>query len=517
MECRDTVDLLITGGTIIDGTGKRAFKGSIGIKDGRILRVGEETSFTGKKRINASGLVVAPGFIDIHTHGDWHILERPEALNYIHQGVTTIIGGNCGLLETRDKKKRDIVDIAAFLEEIKKRGTALNFGLLAGYGTVRQHVLGESSLDPMREDLTRIKRVLEESMEGGAFGLSLGLEYLPGRFAKKKELIEIGETIHQKKGFLAVHMRDEQARLINSVAEVLEIGLQSKVPIHISHMKACGQRVWGLGPTISSMIGMAVAIGGDVSGDLYPYLSSSTGLSQLFPTWAHKGGREELKKRRLDHDLASMMKRYARDQIEQRIGEDMTCIQFVSSKRWPHWIGKTLEEVLSLEKRELILQEGIDLLIEAYVQDDPSIIYHYLLEDDVRILLLNPYVMICSDGEICQWGEGMPHPRSYGSFPRLLRNYTREESLLSLEEAIEKMTDLPAKRLGLRDRGRIEEGYLADIVIFHPELIADRATFLEPHQYPVGVEYVLVHGEVVIERGCYKEVRPGEVLYRYMK
>lgn len=512
-DTKETVDMLITGGTIIDGTGESPFLGSIGIHQGRIVKIGESSSLEGAEQIDATGFVVAPGFIDIHTHGDWGILARPEALNYIQQGVTTIIGGNCGFLGMGETEETDLLNIAAFLEEVKKKKTSLNFGLLAGYGSIRQQIVGERGLQLTREDLAKIKRAVEESMEGGAFGLSLGLEYLPGRFAKTKELIEIGKIIYEKKGFIAAHIRDEQARVINSVAEIIEIGLTSKAPVHISHIKACGQRAWGFGPTLSAMIGMAVAMGGDVSADLYPYLSSSTGLSQLFPTWSHEGGKEELKKRFFDPALASMIKSYAKNQVEQRIGEDLSLIQFVSLKRKPHWVGKTLQEVLSIEGRNVVFQEGLDLLMEAYLTDSPSIIYHYLLEDDVRTLLLNPHVMICSDGEICELGEGMPHPRSYGSFPRLLKHYTRDEEVLSIEEAVLKMTGLPAKRLGLTDRGRIKEGCYADLVIFDPATIADQADFLQPHQYPVGVEYVLVCGEVVIERGSYTGRRPGQTLY----
>lgn len=506
-------DLVISQGTLVDGTGKSPYIGTVGIKNGKIAWVGKDDTLIGKRNIHARGLVVAPGFIDLHNHSDWHIQENPTALNYIHQGVTTIIGGNCGFLGMRETGTGAILDIAPFLETVQEGGVTPNFGVLAGYGTIRQERMKDSTADPTKEEASRIKETLVQSLADGAFGLSCGLEYLPGRFATTQELIEIGVLIKEHQGFLAIHLRDEQARILNSVAEAIEIGLKSKVPVQISHLKACGPKAWGLGPTISAMIGMAVAMGGDICADLYPYLSSSTGLSQLFPNWAHQGGKEELQKRLLDEDLVPMLKNYAYNQIHQRVGEDLSLIQFVSSQKRPHWAGRTLKELLQEAGWNGDLERGRDFLMDAFLMDDPAIIYHYLLEDDVQALILNPQVMVCSDGEICEPGKGHPHPRSYGSFPRFLRRYTQEEFLFSLEEAVRKMTQLPAKRLGIKDRGRIEGGFWADLVLFQPHAVLDKADFSNPHQYPEGIEYVLVNGEVVLEKGNFTGSRPGQVLY----
>lgn len=500
-------DLVISGGMVVDGTGEGAYCKSIAVHQGSIAGIGEEGSFQGKRSIDARELVVAPGFIDIHNHSDWRILENPAAENYIHQGVTTLIGGNCGFLGGQERGEGGILDMASFLGAVGERGTAPNFGVLAGYGTIRQAFIKENTVAPKIEELERIGDHLEKAMEEGAFGLSVGLEYLPGRFVKTNELIAVGRIIRGFQGFLAIHMRDEQARILHSVAEAIKIGKKSRVPVQISHIKACGPKAWGLGQTISAMMAMAVAMGVDVSADVYPYLSSSTGLSQLFPSWAHeRGGLTE-------GAFSPSIKRYALQQLKQRVGEDLSRIQFVSSRERPHLVGKNLQEILLSVGKSAGLEEGRDFLMAAYLLDDPSIIYHYLSSDDVAAFVLNPHVMVSSDGEICDRGKGQPHPRSYGCFPRFLHLYTCEEPLLSLEEGIMKMTGLPARRLGLKDRGRIQRGCRADLVLLHPEKIKDRADFLSPHQYPEGIEYVLINGEVVLERGDFTGAMPGQILY----
>lgn len=371
----------------------------------------------------------------------------------------------------------------------------------------------DPTMPPTAKDLSKMKELTETAMKEGAFGISTGLEYVPGRFADMNELVELAKIAGKNGGFYASHIRDEQVGVLDAIAEAIEVGAKSGTSVQISHVKACGAEVWGYGQTISSMISLARSLGVDVTADQYPYAASSTGFSQAFPSWALEGGIEKLKERLADPALSSRIRAYAKNQIGIRVGNDLSLIQIASYKANSNWEGKTMADILKERGKEPTLDKGIDLVIEMYLSGGPSIIYHYINLDDIKVLMRNPYVMVASDGDIREYGSGAPHPRNYGSFPRVLSYYVKDQYILTMEEAIKKMTSMPAKKLSIKDRGVIKPGNWADIVIFNENEIKDTATFFNPHQYPLGIKYVIVNGTLTAKDGKHTGKATGKVLY----
>lgn len=506
-------DTIIKNALVLDGTGKPAKKSDIAIKDGKIKKIGKISGERGKQLIDANGALVTPGFIDIHTHADVAIDRIPTAENYLFQGVTTVIGGNCGFFRKKEMAGEDYETVGSFLEKLENIKISLNFGTLEGYGHIRNKVCPEYSMELPEEGLSRMKELLKKAMEEGAFGISTGLQYLPDRYAQTEELIEMARIAGGYGGIYSSHIRDEGVKILNAVAEAIEIAKKSNTPVQISHIKACGVEVWGYGKILSSMINMAQALGLKVTADQYPYKAAYTGFSQIFPPEAHDGGKKMLIKRLNNPQQRPGLIRYAKKQITNRVGEDLSLIQISTYKSAPEREGKTIKDIMLDEGINYDIDHGVELIIKMYLEEDPSIIYHYVNEEDIKVLLRNPFIMICSDGEIIEYGVGSPHPRSYGSFPRVLAKYVREQQVITMEEAIRKMTLMPAKKLGLSDRGIIKEGYSADMVIFDKEKITDTASFKNPHRYGRGINYLLVNGEITIREGRLTGKKAGKVLY----
>lgn len=498
-------DVIIKNGLVIDGSGAGGIKTDIGIIGDRIAKIGSLSSASAKKVIDATDRIVAPGFIDIHTHADRGILKIPSADNYIMQGVTTLLGGNCGGSEAK-------VDVAEYLGGLGKIG--INFGTLVGFGDLRNAAMADPTAKLTDKELKAMTEYMKQGMKDGAFGISTGLEYIPDRFATTEEIVEVAKVAAAYGGFYATHSRDEQTGVLTSVAEAIEIGARAKIPVEISHLKACGAEVWGYGKTMIAMINVARALGVDVAADMYPYGASSTGFSQAFPSWSVEGGMDKLKERLADPAIAARIRAYAANQIRIRVGEDFSLIQIASYSPNPAYEGKTMADILTERGKELTMDNMLDLVIEMYTSGNgPSIIYHYINEDDIKTIMRSPYVSIASDGDIRVYGEGVPHPRNYGTFPRVLSRYVNEQYVISPEEAIRKMTSLPAAKMKIMDRGLIKEGYYADIVIYDEANIKDTADFFNPHQYPQGIDYVLVNGCVAVDHGQLINGTSGQVLY----
>lgn len=501
----NSYDIVITGGTIIDGTGAPGYPGDVAIRDGHIAAVSRERIPTGDaaRVIDATGLVVAPGFIDLHAHLD-PLLRLPDAQSHVRQGVTLALGGPDG---------GGPWPFAAYLDSAEASGLGMNVAFLAGHNTIREEVMGLDNRAPTAEELDRMKRMVAQAMHEGAFGMSTGLRYLPGTFSKTDEVVALSQVAADSGGIYTSHLRDEGLDLLSGVGEAIEIGRRTGIPIVLTHHKVVGQPMWGSSTKTLAMIDSARAAGVDVMADQYPYTATYTGISILVPTWALAGGDGAFLARVDDPALRDSIVAGIIWNIENdRGGGDIARVQ-LARVGWDSSLeGKTLADWAEREGRPPTPRTGADLVIEAIRRGGANAIYHVLDDADVERIMRHPMVAVASDGRLTQPGEGHPHPRWYGTFPRVLGHYVREKRVLTLEEAVRKMTSLPADRLGLTDRGRMAEGAWADITVFNPETVIDRATFEDPHEYPDGIPYVIVNGVVVVNEGAFGDARPGRVL-----
>lgn len=497
-------DVVITGGRILDGSGNPWFYADVGIKGDTIAAIGNLRDAPAKVKLNAEGAVVAPGFIDIHNHGIGGIFKNPHAENLIRQGVTTVIEGNDG---------SSPLPLAPFLSKLSDAQIAVNFGLFVGHGTLRRTVIGMENRRATEEEIRKMKELARQAMLDGAFGLSTGLFYVPGNYAPTEEVIEIAKVVGQHGGMHISHMRDEAADIVNSVRETIRIGEEGGLPTQVSHHKVIGAKNWGLSSETIRLIAEARARGVDVTIDQYPYTASSTGTGALFPQWSMAGGQKALLER-LDapEQRARIRQAIITNILENRGGGDPKNI-FLASCKEPGLTGKNLAQIAVERKLEPTAENAADIAIEIQKKGGCSAVYHAISEDDIARIMAYPFTMVASDGGIPTFGEDVPHPRSYGAFARVLGRYVREKKVLTLEDAVRRMSSLPAQRLKLFDRGLLRPGMKADIVVFDPEKIVDKAEFLHPHQYAEGVRHVLVNGQVVLQDARMTKALPGRVLY----
>ncbi|HRV06097.1 MAG TPA: D-aminoacylase [Candidatus Saccharicenans sp.] len=500
-------DLAIVNGRIIDGSGNPWFRADLGIRNQKIVAIKNKIPVEQAKRvIDASGLIVAPGFIDIHTHADEDVVRIPGCENYLSQGVTTLIGGNCGGHE---------FPLTKLFDEIKKTGIACNFASLAGHNTIRRQVMGMKMGEPDAEEMARMKDLLRQEMAAGAIGLSTGLAYLPGTYSKTEELVELASVVAETGGFYASHIRNQGKNITVAIEEAIKIGEENHLPVEISHIKLADEDVWNQLELIIRPVEAARARGVEVTLDQYPYTATSSGFASSFPQDVFEGGHEKFLERLKDPEIYNRVKQtIIANRLTSRRGIDkLEAILIARCQKFPEYEGKNLKEILAMQGRTASAEAGADLIIELVKEGDASAIFFQMDEKDVEALMKLPYVMIGSDGGLEKVGVGHPHPRSYGTFTRVLGEYARERQLLSLEEAIRKMTSLPAQTLRLVDRGLIKTGFFADVVIFNPEEVKDLATFTHPHQYSRGIISVIVNGQEVLADGQFTNRRPGQILY----
>ena len=517
-------DIIIKNGRIIDGTGNPWYKADVGISGDRVESIGDLSESSYGRIIDAEGLIVAPGFIDTHSHSDIVTLFDPRVESKIRQGVTTELVGNCGnsaapinelvreMWEKRIKRRfgDDFVararweTMAEYLDLVDAQGASYNFAALVGHGTVRANVMGQEDRAPTEAELEEMKGLVASAMQDGAFGLSTGLIYIPGAFAETEEIIELTKVVAEHDGLYFSHIRGEGETLLKSVEEAIRVGREAGVPVQIAHFKATGEPNWGKTVDSLRLVAEGRAKGVDVVFDQYPYIASSTGLSSRLPHWAQEGGSDVMLERLRDPAT--------RKKIKDALTPNLNSIMIASAKNNTQYEGMRVTEIAEKEgkdSRDVVF----DLLLaeEAQVQ----IVSFGLSEEDVRRVMRSPYGMVGSDGSAIAphgiLGEGKPHPRSYGTFARVIGHYVRE-GVLSLQEAVRKMTSAPALHLGLKDRGLLREGYKADITIFDPEKVKDEATFIDPHQFASGIPYVIVNGTVVIDEGEHTGELPGVVI-----
>lgn len=497
-------DILIQNAQILDGTGQPAKAADIGILDGKIVQISSNIRNTAKETIDAEGLIVAPGFIDIHTHLE-PILKLSDCESHLRQGVTTALGGPDG---------GGIWPFADYLDTLSEVGIGMNVGYLVGHNVVRRNIMQLDNRAPTEAELEAMKAQIATAMQAGAFGISTGLKYLPGNFAKIEEVIELSKVAAEYGGFYTSHLREEGLGLIEGVQEAIDIAEQADIPVVLTHHKVVGKPMWGSSVKTLGLVDSARELGLDIRIDQYPYTASHTGISILIPTWARAGGNDQFKARLEDPILRdSIEKQILFNIINDRGGADLKRVQF-SRVRWKRDLeGKTLYDWAVEKGLEPSLENGVQLVIEAQKNGGASCIFHAMDQADVNRIMQHPYTAIASDGRLNALGDGHPHPRAYGTFVRVLDKYVKQDSILSLPEAIRKMTSLPAERMGLTDRGQIQEGYFADLTIFDPAAIREVATFTDPHHYPEGVEYVLVNGKLAIRAGEFLDGKAGQVLY----
>ncbi len=527
-------DIIIQNGFLVSGAGNPWFKANVAIKDGKILRLGRIGSEGADKTINAEGLIVCPGFIDIHSHSEFTLLANPKAESKIRQGVTTEVVGNCGSsaapLNEATKEdlrksnhlieeagiKLDWETLGEYLDHLRRSGVALNVASLVGHGTVRAYVMGYEKRPPSRQEMEEMKAAVEGAMKEGAYGMSSGLIYPPSSYASTDELVELCRVVAKNGGIYTSHIRGEAETLLEAVEEAIFIGTEAKLPVEINHHKAMGTTNWGKVTESLSMIEEARGRGVDVTCDVYPYVAASFGLRAMLPPWTHEGGVGKMVERLKDPEARARMERDMTtglpDWSSPLRSADWGDTLVTGCRSHPAFEGKMMVE-LAEKKGVSPFMFTFDLLIE---EAGVTVVRFAMREEDVRTVMRHPIAMVGTDGYSFApygvLGKGKPHPRSYGTFPRILGKYVRDEHLLTLEEAVRKMTSLPARRLRLKQRGLILEGMWADIAIFNPKEIRDRATFTDPHQYPEGIEYVLVNGKVVVERGEHTGTLAGKVL-----
>ena len=523
-------DCVIKGGTILDGTGGPAWKADIGIQGDTVTALGEIDPGQGKRLIQATDKYVCPGFIDIHTHSDGSILVYPDAESRVLQGVTTELTGNCGgsaaplVGVDADKRRQQMLeeddiraewtDVASYFERLEQTRISLNHALLLGQGTLRYNAIGAVDRPLTADELKAVLRAVEEGMDQGAVGISTGLEYIPGSYTPTEEIVSLARITARRGGLYATHIRDEGASLLAAVNEAVQIGRSSGVRVEISHFKAAGRPNWNKQAAALQLVEAARGSGVEVLADAYPYHVYSTGLTIYLPLWAREGGDEALLERLRKPDQRRRIAAEVDSQVRNDPGDyDLIVITRVKTDKNKPLIGKNLAQIAQAWK-----MEPIDAVLRLVVEEEARVEFvgYGMKPDNVKMVLSNPLVMAGSDGYSMaprgKMAEARPHPRSYGTYPRVLGYYCREQKIFDLPAAVHKITAMPADQIGLTDRGRIARGKKADLVVFDAASVIDTATFENPHRYPTGIEYVVVNGETVAEKGRHTGARPGRVL-----
>jgi N-acyl-D-amino-acid deacylase len=495
-------DVVIYGGQVVDGTGAPPRRADVAIKGNRIAAVGAIAKTDGRAAIDATSLMVAPGFIDVHTHAD-DLAEHALADNFVRMGVTTVVAGNCG---------SSALDVGKALADVERAGTAVNFATLIGHNTVRREVMGTVNRDPTMAEISRMKSLVWRAMADGAVGFSTGLQYVPGTYAKTGEITELARVAGNEGGVYASHMRNEGTALEEAVAETIRVGEMSGSRVQISHLKVDSPSRWGASAKALALIDQARRRGTVVEADQYAYSAASSSLGIRFPSWALEGGQEQIAERLNDDATWAKIKGEMRTLIAERGLSDLSFAVVASYRPDPSLNGLTMKQVAA----KLLGRDSADAQFEAarkmMLAGGASMVYHFMSDQDIERIMRHPYVAFASDSSVLTFGEGVPHPRGYGNNARVLGEYVRTRKVLTLEEAVRKMTSLPADQFRFADRGRIAPGAFADVVVFDRTTVGDAATFDKPHAYARGIPYVLVNGVVVVKNGEQTAARPGVAL-----
>lgn len=497
-------DMLIVNGRILDGTGNSWFRADLAIKNGKIAAIGRKLPRNeGTEVIDAKDMIVAPGFIDVHTHIEGEEKRTPTADNFIYDGVTTVITGNCGSSQ---------VETGPYLLFIDSLRLSVNVATLIGHNNVRRAVMGRAMRDATPDELQQMVGLVEAAMQQGAVGFSTGLIYIPGSYANTNEVVVLAAAAAKYNGVYASHIRNEGDSVVSAIQEAIYIGEANRMPVEISHFKVSGQQNWGRSKETLQLIIQARKKGLDVTIDQYPYTASSTSLSTLLPDAILADEQDSVKARLERPEIRKFVINYMLDRLKKRKLKHFSYPVVANYRHDTSFNGKSIEQINLLMGRRHKAKEEALSIINMMINGGASMVFHGMAEEDVKRIMQYPFNMFASDASIREWGVGVPHPRGYGTNARVLGKYVREENVLSLEEAIRRMTSLPAQKFQLEDRGLLREGMAADIVIFDPSVIRDQATYDQPHQYAAGIEFVWVNGQLVLRDGRHTGIRSGKSL-----
>lgn len=499
-------DILIRNARVLDGAGNPWFHADVAVKDGRIAAIGRLGEPQAARTIDAKGRILAPGFIDVHTHVEGAVERVPRGDNYLLDGVTTIVTGNCGASE---------VNLSEWFPALEQRGLGLNLASLIGHNSVRREVMGTVNRQATPEELEKMSELVERAMKDGAVGFSTGLIYIPGTYSNTDEVVALGKAAARHGGVYASHMRDEGAKILDAIHEAARVGVESGLPVQLSHFKIDTPRLWGSSTKSLALVEEYRSKGLDIVVDQYPYDRSSTNLGITLPSWALADGQEKIRERLGDAATRRKIAAEMKTMLKSLGHKDYSYATVASYRPNKAWEGKNIAEITALRgKNRKKLDNQIDTIFEIMRRGNAQMVFHSMGQEDVERIMKYPNTAVASDGGIREFGQGMPHPRSYGTNARVLAEYVRKRGTLTLEDAVRRMTSLPARTFGLKDRGSIHQGAAADLVLFDPARVQDKSTYTQPHQYSEGFDYVLVNGVVMVEEGKLTSEKGGRVLRR---
>jgi len=495
-------DVLIRNARVIDGAGNPWFRADVGIKDGKITAIGRLDG-QAAKTIDAAERVLAPGFIDVHTHVEGGIEKVPRADNFLLDGVTSVITGNCG---------GSNLNLAEWFTKLETLGIGINVGSLIGHNTVRAEVMGTANRAATPEEIRQMQSLVEKAMEDGAVGFSTGLIYIPGTYANTDEVVALAKAAGKHGGTYASHMRDEGEHVLDAITEAVTVGREAGMPVELSHFKIDNRRLWGMSDMTIALVERFRREGVDVVVDQYPYDHSSTNLGITLPSWALADGKEKIRERLQDSATREKIAREMQESLKSLGHDDYSYVTVASFGPNAAYEGKTVSEINLLKGRPANTRAEIDTIFDMMLDGGAQAVYHSMGDKDVERIMRYPNTAVASDGGVREFGKGVPHPRSYGTNARVLAEYAAQRGVLTLEDAIRRMTSLPARTFHLQDRGSIREGAAADLVLFDPARVRDKATYDRPHQYSEGFDYVIVNGRIAVENGKITDQRGGVVL-----